>query len=218
MIAARSWLEVRRAAVEAAAVFVPFLVAFGVLALAMSVLIVANVVTGSVAGAVRRIGILKALDFTPGEVVRAHVGQALLPATVGAGAGVIVGNLLAVPLLGRVQVVYGTPKLALSWWVDVVVVVFVLGLVAGTGWLAALRAGRLSAVDALAMGRNSSGELFAQLGVLQQVYVLLRLVPWLVGVVRSRNHCLLSSTRVSCAPLSSLSQPSPPWRPVWSRM
>ncbi|MFC6017994.1 FtsX-like permease family protein [Plantactinospora solaniradicis] len=157
VIAARSWLEVRRAAVEAAAVFVPFLVAFGVLALAMSLLIVANVVTGSVASAVRRIGILKALGVTPGEVVRAYVGQALLPAAVGAGAGVIVGNLLAVPLLGRIQVVYGTPKLAVSWWVDVVVVVFVLGLVAVTGWLAALRAGRLRTVDALAVGRTSGG-------------------------------------------------------------
>jgi putative ABC transport system permease protein len=114
-------------------VFVPFLVAFGVLALAMSVLIVANVVTGSVASAVRRIGILKALGFTPGEVVRAYVGQALLPAAVGAGAGVIAGNLLAVPLLGRIQVVYGTPKLAVSWWVDLVVVVFVLGVAAVTG-------------------------------------------------------------------------------------
>jgi len=157
MIAARSWLEVRREAIEAAAVFVPFLIAFGVLALAMSVLIVANVITGSVASAVRRIGILKALGFTPGEVVRAYVGQALLPAAVGALAGVVAGNLLAVPLLARVQVVYGTPKLAVSWWVDVVVVGFVLGLVAGTGWIAALRAGRLSAVDALAVGRTSSG-------------------------------------------------------------
>ena len=38
----------------------------------MSVLIVGNVVAGSVGAALRRIGILKALGFTPGQVVRAY--------------------------------------------------------------------------------------------------------------------------------------------------
>ena len=49
--------------------FVPFLVAFGVIGLVMSVLIVTNVVSGAVVPGYRRIGILKSIGFTPGQVV-----------------------------------------------------------------------------------------------------------------------------------------------------
>ena len=58
----------------------PFLVAFGVIGLVMSVLIVANVVSGAVVSGYRRIGILKSIGFTPGQVVAAYAGQ-----VVGAG-------------------------------------------------------------------------------------------------------------------------------------
>ena len=66
----------------------PFLVAFGVLGLVMSVLIIGIVVSGAVGAGTRRIGILKALGFTPAQVVRAYVAQALIPAAVGTVLGV----------------------------------------------------------------------------------------------------------------------------------
>jgi putative ABC transport system permease protein len=55
---------------------VPFVVAFGVIGLAMSVLIVGNVVNGAVVAGYRRIGVLKSLGFTPAQVVAAYVAQA----------------------------------------------------------------------------------------------------------------------------------------------
>jgi putative ABC transport system permease protein len=150
----RSWLVVRQDAVKEIALFIPFLVAFGALGLVMSVLIVGNVVAGAVASGLRRIGVLKALGFTPGQVVRAHVAQALIPAGVGTAVGVVVGNLLAIPLLAETSEVYGTTVSPVAPWVDVAVVAGALGVVAVTAWASAWRAGRLRTVDALAVGRT----------------------------------------------------------------
>ena len=61
------------------ATFAPFVIAFGVLGLVMSVLIIGIVVSGAVSSATRRIGILKSLGFTPAQVARAYVAQALIP-------------------------------------------------------------------------------------------------------------------------------------------
>ena len=151
--AARSWLDVRREAVGRTAVLVPFLVAFAVLGLVMSVLIVGNVVAGAVGGSIRRIGVLKALGFTPLQVVRAYLGQALIPGAAGVVGGLVAGNLLALPVLAHVEDVYSTVGAHLAVWVDVAGGAAVLGLVALTAGLAALRAGRLRTVDALAVGR-----------------------------------------------------------------
>jgi len=151
--ATRSWLDVRGDAVGRTAVLVPFLVAFAVLGLVMSVLIVGNVVAGAVGGSIRRIGVLKALGFTPQQVVRAYVAQALVPGAAGVAGGLVAGNLLALPVLAHVEDVYSTVGAHLAGWVDVVVGAAVLGLVALTAAVAALRAGRLRTVDALAVGR-----------------------------------------------------------------
>ncbi|MEU7529102.1 ABC transporter permease [Saccharothrix sp. NPDC042600] len=151
----RSWLTAKREAVRESALFVPFLVAFGVLGLVMSVLVVGNVVAGAVGSGVRRIGVLKALGCTPGQVVWAYVGQALVPAVVGVALGVVAGNLLAIPVLGQTEEVYDA-DLSVPLWIDVVVVVGALGVVTATAWVSALRAGRLRTVDALAVGRTGA--------------------------------------------------------------
>ncbi|MFH8929083.1 ABC transporter permease [Streptomyces pristinaespiralis] len=152
----QSWLTVRKSAERDTAVYVPFLVAFGALGLVMSVLIVGNVVASAVGTGTRRIGILKAVGFTPAQVVRAYVGQALIPAAVGTALGVLAGHLLAVPVLAETGEVYGTSSLAVAPWVDLTVIAGLLGLVAATAWASAWRAGRLRTVDALAVGRNAS--------------------------------------------------------------
>ncbi|MFJ9566619.1 FtsX-like permease family protein [Streptomyces fuscichromogenes] len=151
---ARSWLSVRLFATRETALYVPFLVAFGVLGLVMSALVVGNVVAGSVGTGLRRIGVLKAVGCTPGEVVRAYVAQALVPAAIGTGLGLVAGHLLAAPLLADTSAVYGSVGLGVSAGVDLAVVGGVLGVVAGTAWLGAWRAGRLRTVDALAVGRT----------------------------------------------------------------
>ncbi|MDG9684201.1 FtsX-like permease family protein [Streptomyces sp. DH18] len=153
VVGEQSWLTVRKTAERDTAVYVPFLVAFGVLGLVMSVLIVGNVVASAVGTGTRRIGVLKALGFTPAQVVRAYAGQALIPAAFGTALGVLVGHLLAVPVMAEAEEVYGASSLAVAPWVDLAVVAGVLGLVAATAWASAWRAGRLRTVDALAVGR-----------------------------------------------------------------
>ncbi|KRV50187.1 ABC transporter permease [Wenjunlia vitaminophila] len=151
---ARSWLTAKKEAERDTALYVPFLVAFGLLGLAMSALIVGNVVSGTVSSGLRRIGVLKAVGFTPAQVVRAHVAQALVPSAVGAAFGLVVGHLLAVPLLSDTETAYRTSALAVEPWVDVAVVAGVLGVVAATAWASAWRGGRLRTVDAIAVGRT----------------------------------------------------------------
>ncbi|WP_033318335.1 ABC transporter permease [Streptomyces yerevanensis] len=153
LLGTESWLDTKRAADQGAAATIPFLIAFGVLGIVMSVIIVGSVVSGAVGTSLRRIGILKAIGFTPREVVRAYVAQALIPAGVGIALGVVLGNLLAVPLLEDTEQVYGSASLTVAWWVDVLVPAVAL-LVVGIAALApALRAGRLRTVEAIAVGR-----------------------------------------------------------------
>ena len=151
---AQSWLQVQLAANGKTAAFVPFVAAFGILALVMSVLIVGIVVASAVSSQTRRIGILKSLGFTPAQVVRAYIGQALIPALLGAALGLAAGNLLAIPALAHAETAYGTGPLAIPVWIDTAVTAAVLALVAATAWALALRAGRLRTIDVLALGRT----------------------------------------------------------------
>jgi putative ABC transport system permease protein len=151
---ARSWLTVKHDTNDRTSLFVPILLMFGGLSLMLSVLIVGTVVAGAVGSTIRHIGILKALGFTPAEVVRSYVAQALVPATAGALAGVVAGNLIAVPLLADTEDLYGTVALTIAPWVDGVALLGVLAVVTATASVAAGRAGRLSSVDALAVGRT----------------------------------------------------------------
>jgi putative ABC transport system permease protein len=153
---AASYLKVKLAADRTSATFVPFVVAFGVLGLAMSVMIIGIVVSGAVAAATRRIGILKSLGFTPQQVMRAYVWQALLPATVGTLLGVVLGNLLAIPVLGQAGSAYGAGTLTIAPWIDLAVPAAALAAVAATALVPALRAGRLRTIEAIAVGRTPS--------------------------------------------------------------
>ncbi|MGW0581818.1 ABC transporter permease, partial [Streptomyces sp. NPDC002920] len=153
LVGAQSYLDTKRAADSGARATIPFLLAFGVLGIVMSVIIIGSVVSGSVGTSLRRIGILKAVGFTPREVVGAYVAQALIPAGAGIVLGVVLGNLLAVPLLEDTERVYGTASLSVAWWVDVVVPLVALAIVGMAALLPALRAGRLRTVEAIAVGR-----------------------------------------------------------------
>ncbi|MFK0170531.1 ABC transporter permease [Streptomyces sp. NPDC090306] len=153
LLGATSWLDTKHRADRGAAVTIPFLFAFGVLGISMSVIIVGSVVSGAVGTSLRRIGILKAIGFTPREVVRAYVAQALIPASAGIVLGVVLGNLLALPLLHDTESVYGTASLSVAWWVDVAVPACALLVVGIAALVPALRAGRLHTIEAIAVGR-----------------------------------------------------------------
>ncbi|MEI5097847.1 FtsX-like permease family protein [Streptomyces sp. PmtG] len=153
LLGTKSWLDTKRAATLGAAATVPFVMAFGVLGIVLSVITVSGVISGAVGTGLRRIGVLKAIGFTPREVVRAHVAQAMVPACVGIGAGVGLGNLLAVPMLADTESVYGTVSLSVAWWVDVAVPAAALLIVGLAAVVPARRAGRLRTVEALTLGR-----------------------------------------------------------------
>ena len=153
LLGAQSYLTVKLQATSSIAPWVPFIVAFGLIGLVMSVLIVANVVSGAVVAGTRRIGVLKSIGFSPGQVVAAYLIQVAVPALAGCVAGALAGNLLSVPLLGQTAQVYGVGALAVPVWVDLAVPLAMLALTGAAALAPALRAARLSAVQAIATGR-----------------------------------------------------------------
>lgn len=154
----QSYLTAEQQATGNAKAFVPFLIAFGILGLVLSVLIIAIVVSGAVASGIRRIGILKSLGFTPSQVARAYTAQAMIPATLGVVLGTIFGNLLAVPVLGQAGKQLGAASAAIPLWVSAVVSLGTLLVVGVTASIPALRAGRMPAVQALVVGRAPKAE------------------------------------------------------------
>jgi len=153
LIGASTYLAAQHAAQRDTAPWVPFIVAFGVLALATAVLVITNVVSGAIGTSIFKIGVLKALGSTPAQVVRAFALIALLPSAAGVVLGVILGNVIASPLLHNAEVAYGTGTLSVAGWTDVAIPAAVLALVGLSAVIPALRAGRLSATAALAIGR-----------------------------------------------------------------
>jgi putative ABC transport system permease protein len=148
-----SYLDVRQSEQSGVAPWVPFIIAFGVMALVISVLIVVNVVGGAVAAGTTRIGVLKSVGFTPAQVVAAYVLLVAVPAVTGVIAGVVCGNLLAAPLYRQNAQVYQVGVLGVPFWVDVVVPLAVLLLTVAAAVGPAWRAGAMSPVQAIATGR-----------------------------------------------------------------
>jgi putative ABC transport system permease protein len=156
--AGQSYLTAEQQATGNAKAYVPFLIAFGILGLFMSVLIISIVVSGAVASGIRRIGILKSVGFTPSQVARAYTAQAMIPATLGLVLGTVFGNLLAVPILGGATRQLGAASATIPLWVSAVVPLGTLLIVGVTASLPALRAGRMPTVRALVVGRAPKAE------------------------------------------------------------
>ncbi|MER5863367.1 ABC transporter permease [Kitasatospora sp. NPDC002040] len=143
-----------RAFSASAKAYLPFMGLFGVLGLAVSVLIVGNVVSGAVVSGFRHIGVLKALGFTPNQVVGVYLTMVSLPAVVGAALGTALGAALAEPVL-RVAfqgVMRGTAEIGISPWVYLVGLLGLPVLVLLAALVPALRAHRLPAARAISAG------------------------------------------------------------------
>ena len=148
-----SYLDIRESEQSSVAPWVPFIIAFGVIALVISVLIVVNVVGGAVVAGTTRIGVLKSIGFTPLQVVACYVLLVAVPAVTGALAGVVLGNLLAAPLYRQNAQVYQVGVLGVPFWVDLIVPLTVLALTIAAAVGPASRAGAMSPVQAIATGR-----------------------------------------------------------------
>ena len=148
-----SWLTAEGAATGTSSIIAPFVTAFAIMGLAISVLIVANVVSGLVVAGYRRIGVLKSIGLTPAQVVTAYLARVGAPALLGCLLGVVLGNVLAAPVLSHSATVYGVGRQSVPPWVDVVTPLGMCVLAGAAALLPALRASRLSAVQAIATGQ-----------------------------------------------------------------
>ncbi|MFI0420695.1 FtsX-like permease family protein [Spongiactinospora sp. 9N601] len=154
LTSAATHLALRQAFADLAAAYLPLLTVFGVLALLVAVLIVAGVVSGAVVSGLRHIGVLKALGFTPGQVVAVYLTMVSVPAAVGAALGAAAGAALAGPVLRAAfqGVDAGVAEIGFGGWVPGVCLAGMPLLVAAAALVPALRARRLSAAAAISAG------------------------------------------------------------------
>lgn len=155
LTAAQTYLTLKKAFSARADAYLPFIALFGVLGLLVSALIVANVVSGAVVSGNRHIGVLKAIGFTPNQVVAVYLTMVSVPAVAGCVLGTLLGNALAAPIL---QIAFSGIETGMagvgtvSPWLSVACLTGMPALVALTALVPALRAHRLSAAQAISAG------------------------------------------------------------------
>nr|BEK67368.1 hypothetical protein KPHV_45950 [Kitasatospora purpeofusca] len=151
----QTWLTLKQAYSALVDSYLPFMTLFGILGLLVSILIVGNVVSGAVVSGYRHIGVLKALGFTPNQVVAVYLTMLSVPAVAGCVLGTLAGNALAGPILkvaftgidvGRASVGGVSP------WVSVACLLGMPALVLLTALVPALRAHRLPAAQVISAG------------------------------------------------------------------
>ena len=157
-----SWLTAQQSEGSNAAIMEPFVIAFALIGLVMAVLIVGNVISGAVIAQYQRIGVLKSLGLTPAQVVAVYLSRIGWPALVGCVVGVAGGYALTIPVLQQSAGAYGVGSQQAPLWALILAPAGMLGITLLAALGPALRAGRLSAVEAIASGRApSSGRGYA---------------------------------------------------------
>ncbi|GAA3254224.1 FtsX-like permease family protein [Dactylosporangium siamense] len=153
LLATSSYLVIKEAVAAGPGAYVPFLIVFGILGLLVAVLVVANVVSGAVVSGYRHIGVLKALGFTPVQVVAVYLTMVSVPAVVGAVLGSVAGEYAARPLLSNAFQGLGFHgDVGNGLGVQVTAAAGILVVVLLAALLPALRARRLPAAEAISAG------------------------------------------------------------------
>jgi putative ABC transport system permease protein len=177
VLGAQSYLSAKKEVASETAVYVPFLMVFGVLGLVVAVLIVANVISGAVVAGYRDIGMLKALGFSPNQVMVVYLVMVTVPSVVGGVLGTVAGNVGAQPLVADVFESYGGSG-GVDLWVDALALVGMPVVVVLAALLSALRARWLPAARAISAGSAPGGGR------------ALRVQRWLSGVRLPRSVSL----------------------------
>jgi len=135
------------------------LVAFSIFALVATAAIVANLVTGIVISAYREIGIMKAVGFTPTQVIGVFVLQILVPTAAACVIGIPAAMVLSQPLLASNSQALGlayqpaySPVLGLLALAGALLIVTVAALIP------AFRAGRLKPALVIANASAPRGQ------------------------------------------------------------
>jgi putative ABC transport system permease protein len=178
LLGSLSYLTVRDKATSEVGVFIPFLMIFGFLGLAVAVLIVANVVGGAVVAGFRHIGVLKALGFTSNQVMAVYLVMVSVPSVIGCVLGTVTGNVLTKPIVQDALEGFGLNEISFAPWVNIVAVLGMPAVVALAALVPALRARRLSATQAISAGST------------QHVGRALRVQRWLSGTRLPRSVSL----------------------------
>ena len=151
-----------------------FVLAFAIVGLVLAVLITANVVSAAVIASYRRIGVLKSIGFTPGQVTALYLAQVSIPAAAGAVVGTVLGNWWVLPVIDLYPV--QGERVFVPLWINLTVPLGMLALAGVAAAVPAVRAGWLPAVAAITAGqapRAGRGvvayRLAAQLGVPESV-------------------------------------------------
>ena len=165
-----SWLTAQQSENSNAAIMEPFILAFALIGLVMAVLIVGNVISGAVIAQYQRIGVLKSLGLTPAQVVAVYLSRVGWPALAGCLAGAAGGYLLSVPVLNESAGAYDVGSQQAPPWALILAPAGMLAVTLLAALGPALRAGRLSAVAAIASGRAPAAG---------RGYAVHRLVAWL---------------------------------------
>ena len=146
-----------------------FLLAFGAFALGAVALIIANIVTGAVLASYREIGIIKALGFTPGQVVTTFVGQIRIPTLAGCIIGAPLGVLGSIPILNSSYQALDLPSSTLVSFLPALITLIGILLVVGIfAAIPALRAGLLKPIAAITKGTAPGPQRRSRLSALLQ--------------------------------------------------
>jgi putative ABC transport system permease protein len=148
-----SWLGSAGQTSSEQSVNTPFVLAFALIGVLLAVLVVATLVSGAVVASYQRIGVLKSIGFTPWQVASSYLAQIGVPAIAGVALGTAAGNLWAGPMLSVAAGLFGIGAQHVPFWIDVSVPAGMCALVGLAALVPALRAGRLSAVQAIAAGQ-----------------------------------------------------------------
>ena len=152
------WLSARMGSVWFVTFMSSVIFAFSLFALAAVAVIVGSVVAGTVLSSYRDVGIMKALGFTPAEVVAIFIGQMVLTALAGAIIGIPVGALASRPLLSTAAAETGLPvQDFVDPLTDLAVLLGIVLLVVIAAFVPAIRAARTDSVRAISLGLSPTG-------------------------------------------------------------
>jgi putative ABC transport system permease protein len=150
------WRDVKESAIFGAQLDLMFLGTFSVFAILATILVVASSIGSIVLSQFRQIGILKAIGFTPGQVLWLYLGQYLALSLVGCVVGLLAGSIVS-PLVLEDVAASLNASFHLLINVPLVALVFgtILGAVTLASFAAALRGSRANIIRSIAVGAEA---------------------------------------------------------------
>jgi putative ABC transport system permease protein len=150
------WRDVKESAIFGAQLDFIFLGTFSIFAILATTLVIASSIGSIVLSQFRQIGILKAVGFTPSQVLWLYLGQYLALSLIGCTLGLVTGSIISPLALEDVTASLNTSLRSL---LDIPLVALVFGTVLGIVTLsslgAAFRGSRANIIRSIAVGAEA---------------------------------------------------------------